>query len=152
MGYDARLKELGIELPPPPKPLGAYVPCVRACNLLFLSGILPLVGGELKATGKVGGELSEEEGYNSARVAALNALSIARENLESLDGVERVVKVIGYVASASGFRNQPAVVNGASELFVEVFGDNGRHARVAVGVSELPMNSPIELEVIFEVI
>lgn len=151
MSYEARLRELGIELPPPPKPLGAYVPCVRMDELLFLSGVLPLVDGELKASGKVGGELSIEEGYNAAREAALNVLSIVRENLADLDRVERVVKVVGYVASASGFNSQPAVVNGASELFVEVFGEMGRHARVAVGANELPMNSPVELDVIFKV-
>ncbi|MFQ5815143.1 MAG: RidA family protein [Candidatus Hydrothermarchaeaceae archaeon] len=151
MSYEARLRELGIELPPPPKPLGAYVPCVRVDELLFLSGVLPLVDGELKASGKVGGELSIEEGYNAAREAALNVLSIVRENLADLDRVERVVKVVGYVASASGFNSQPAVVNGASELFVEVFGERGRHARVAVGTNELPMNSPVELDVIFKV-
>jgi len=151
MSYEARIKELGIKLPPAPKPLGAYVPCVRAGELLFLSGVLPMVDGELTSTGKVGGELTIEDGYAASRQAALNALSIAKENLQSLDNVNRVAKVIGYVASAQGFNSQPAVVNGASELFVEIFGDNGKHARVAVGVNELPMDSPMELEVIFKV-
>lgn len=151
MSIEAKLKDLGIDLPLPPEPLGAYVPCVRVGELLFLSGVLPLVEGELIATGKVGGELSIEEGQKAARQTALNALSIARKNLETLDKVTRVVKVVGYVASAEGFNSQPAVVNGASDLFVEVFGESGRHARVATGVNELPMNSPIELEVIFKV-
>ncbi|MEE9594359.1 MAG: RidA family protein [Candidatus Hydrothermarchaeales archaeon] len=151
MSIEAKLKDLGIDLPLPPEPLGAYVPCVRVGELLFLSGVLPLVEGELIATGKVGGELSIEEGQKAARQTALNALSIARKNLETLDKVTRVVKVVGYVASAEGFNNQPAVVNGASDLFVEVFGERGRHARVATGVNELPMNSPIELEVIFRI-
>ncbi len=151
MSIEAKLKELGIDLPKPPEPLGAYLPCVRVGELLFLSGVLPLVEGERIATGKVGGELSIEEGQKAARQTALNALSIARKNLETLDKVARVVKVVGYVASAESFNNQPAVVNGASDLFVEVFGESGRHARVATGVNELPMNSPIELEVIFRI-
>ncbi len=146
MGYEARIGELGLELPPPAKPLGAYVPAVRVGDLLFLSGVLPMKSGELKYRGKLGKELNVDEGYQAARLAVLNALANAKGELGSLDKVERVVKVVGYVASAAGFDTQPKVVNGASELLVGIFGENGKHARAAVGVNELPLNSPIELE------
>ncbi len=151
MGYEARMRELGLELSSPAKPLGAYVPAVRSGDLLFLSGVLPMLGGELKYRGKLGRDLTIDEGYQAARVAVLNALANAKGELGSLDKVDRVVKMIGYVASSEGFDAQPKVVNGASELLVEIFGDNGRHARVAVGVNELPLNSPIELELILRI-
>ncbi len=151
MGYEARMRELSLGLPPPAKPLGAYVPAVRSGDLLFLSGVLPMLDGELKYRGKLGKELTVEEGYKAARLAVLNALANAKGELGSLDKVDRVVKMVGYVASAEGFDAQPKVVNGASELLVEIFGENGRHARVAVGVNELPLNSPIELELILRI-
>jgi enamine deaminase RidA (YjgF/YER057c/UK114 family) len=147
---EERLKELGHELPPAPGPLGSYVPAAKSGNLLFISGMLPLKEGSLTRTGKVGMDLSVEEGKEHARTAAFNALSVLREYAGSLDNVIRCVKVTGYISSAPGFTGQPAVLNGASDLMAEVFGEAGKHARVAVGVSELPMNSPVEVEFIFE--
>jgi enamine deaminase RidA (YjgF/YER057c/UK114 family) len=146
----AKLAELGIELPDVVPPMAAYVPAVRTGNLVYTAGQLPMETGSLVATGKVGAEVSPEEGKALARVCALNALA-AVNSLVGIDSVTRVVKVVGFVASAPGFSGQPAVVNGASQLFGEVFGDAGAHARSAVGVSELPMDAPIEVEVIVEV-
>ncbi len=150
MDPESRLKELGIELPAPPKPLGAYVPAVRAGDLVFVSGEKASVGGVLKLKGKIGGNLSIEEGYEAARICGLNCLA-ALKSAVALSEVERVVKVVGYVNSAEGFNQQPKVVNGASELFLKVFGDGGQHARVAVGVSELPDDSPVEVSMIVKV-
>jgi len=148
---EERLRELGISLPSVPAPLGAYVPCVRTGNLLFLSGMLPLREGKLLHTGKLGQSVSLEEGREDARQAAVNALSIVRAHLGSLDKVVRCVKLNGYVASAADFTDQPKVLNAASELLSEVFGEKGRHARVAVGVAVLPIDSPVEIDFIFEV-
>ncbi len=145
-----RLAELGIELPAVVAPLAAYVPAVRTGNLVYTSGQLPMVGGALPQTGKVGGEVTDQDAKALARTCALNALA-AVHALVGIDSVRRVVKVVGFVASASGFTGQPAVVNGASELFGEVFGDAGVHARSAVGVAELPLNAPVEVELIVEV-
>jgi enamine deaminase RidA (YjgF/YER057c/UK114 family) len=145
-----KLAELGIELPGVVAPLAAYVPAVRTGNLVYTSGQLPMVAGELVMTGKVGGDVSPEDAKALARVCALNALA-AVHSLVDIDAVTRVVKVVGFVASAPGFHGQPGVVNGASTLFGEVFGDAGAHARSAVGVSELPLNSPVEVELIVEV-
>ena len=150
MSVSQRLAELGIELPDVVAPLAAYVPAVRTGNLVYTAGQLPIAGGELGTTGKVGAEVSPEEGKALARVCGLNALA-AVHALVGIDSVVRVVKVVGFVASAPGFSGQPAVVNGASELFGEVFGDAGAHARSAVGVSELPRNAPVEVEIIVEV-
>lgn len=149
-GWSARLSELGIELPPAVKPLAAYVPAVRTGTLVYTAGQLPMVAGQLTVTGKVGGEVTPEVGKKLARVCALNALA-AVDSLIGIDSVTRVVKVVGFVASAPGFHGQPAVINGASELFGEVFGEAGAHARSAVGVSELPLNAPVEVELIVEV-
>jgi enamine deaminase RidA (YjgF/YER057c/UK114 family) len=146
----ARLAELGIELPEVVAPLAAYVPAVRTGNLVYTSGQLPMVGGELLQTGKVGATVSPEDAKALARVCALNALA-AVHSLVGIDSVTRVVKVVGFVASAAGFTGQPGVVNGASQLFGEVFGDAGGHARSAVGVSELPLDAPVEVEIIVEV-
>lgn len=148
--WSARLSELGIELPPVVKPLAAYVPAVRTGTLVYTAGQLPMVAGQLTVTGKVGGEVTPEVGKKLARVCALNALA-AVDSLIGIDSVTRVVKVVGFVASAPGFHGQPAVINGASELFGEVFGEAGAHARSAVGVSELPLNAPVEVELIVEV-
>jgi enamine deaminase RidA (YjgF/YER057c/UK114 family) len=145
-----RLAELGIELPEVAAPVAAYVPAVRAGSLVYTSGQLPFVFGSLAATGKVGAELSPEEAKRHARTCALNALA-AVHALVGIDSVARVVKVVGFVASAEGFTGQPAVVNGASELLGEVFGDDGRHARSAVGVAELPLSAPVEVELIVEI-
>ncbi|MBI3212772.1 MAG: RidA family protein [Mycobacterium sp.] len=150
MTVSGRLAELGIELPAVAKPLAAYVPAVRTGNLVFTAGQLPLQDGKLPQTGKVGAEVSAEDGQALARICALNALA-AVDALVGIDAVTRIVKVVGFVASAPGFTGQPGVVNGASALFGEVFGEAGAHARSAVGVSELPLDAPVEVEIIVEV-
>ena len=150
MTWSARLAELGIELPEVVTPLAAYVPAVRTGNLVYTSGQVPITAGAREATGKGGGDVTPEVGKALARVCALNALA-AVNSLVGIDAVTRVVKVVGFVASAPGFNGQPGVVNGASELFGEVFGEAGAHARSAVGVSELPLNAPVEVELIVEV-
>jgi len=144
------LAELGIELPEVAKPLAAYVPAVRTGNLVYTSGQLPTQSGKLPLAGKVGAEVSPDQGKELARISALNALA-AVHALVGIDSVVRVVKVVGFVASAPGFGGQPSVINGASELLGEVFGEAGVHARSAVGVSELPMNAPVEVELVVEV-
>lgn len=151
MGFDERIKELNIKLPRVPRPVATYIPAVRTGNLLFLSGVLPFKDGELVYKGKVGAGVTQEMGYEAARLATLNALAVINEELGSLDHVKKIVRLTGYVASASGFNKQPAVVNGASDFIVEIFGEAGRHARVSVGVSELPLDSPVEVELIVEV-
>lgn len=150
MSVSDRLAELGIELPEVVAPLAAYVPAVRTGNLVYTAGQLPMQGGKLPAEGKVGAEVTAEDGKALARVCALNALA-AVHSLVGIDSVVRVVKVVGFVASAPGFNGQPGVINGASELLGEVFGPAGSHARSAVGVSELPLNAPVEVELIVEV-
>jgi enamine deaminase RidA (YjgF/YER057c/UK114 family) len=150
MSIAKRLAELGIILPEAPQPLAAYIPAVISGNLLFVSGQLCLVKGELLYKGKLGKEVSLEQGYEAARTAAINSLAIIKKELGSLDRVTRVVKVVGYVAGAPDFYDQPKVINGASDLLVEVFGDQGRHARAAVGVNSLPLNTPVEIEIIVE--
>jgi enamine deaminase RidA (YjgF/YER057c/UK114 family) len=150
MSASDRLHELGIELPDVVPPLAAYVPAVRTGNLVYTAGQLPLQAGKLVQTGKVGAEVSPEEGKVLARTCALNALA-AVHSLVGIDSVTRVVKVVGFVASAPGFHGQPGVINGASQLLGDVFGDAGKHARSAVGVSELPLDSPVEVEIIVEV-
>jgi enamine deaminase RidA (YjgF/YER057c/UK114 family) len=152
MSYEEQLKELGIELPQPPKPVATYIPAVRAGNLLFLSGVLPMQNGQLAYTGKLGRDLTVEQGMQAAKIALLNALAIARQELGTLDRITRVVKVVGHVASAEGFTDQPQVLNGASDLLVEIFGDAGRHARVAIGAAELPRRAAVEIEVILAVV
>lgn len=152
MSADTRIKELGITLPDPPKPGGNYVPGVRVGNLLFLSGHGPSrVDGKPAARGKVGRDLSTEDGYKVAREVGVNLLGTARSMLGSLDKVKRIVKVLGMVNSAEGFGEQPKVINGFSDLMVEVFGEQGRHARSAVGMAELPSGIPVEIEMILEV-
>lgn len=148
--WSGRLAELGIALPAVAKPVAAYVPAVRSGSFVYTSGQLPFVDGQLAATGKVGAELGADEARQHARTCVLNALA-AVHALVGIDAVVRVVKVVGFVASAEGFTGQPAVVNGASELLGEVFGDAGAHARSAVGVAELPLGAPVEVELIVEV-
>ena len=148
--WSKRLTDLGIELPEVVAPLAAYVPAVRTGNLVYTSGQLPITAGELPVSGKVGGEVTAQEAKGLARQCALNALA-AIDSLVGIDSVTRVVKVVGFVASAPGFVGQPGVVNGASELFGELFGEAGAHARSAVGVSELPLNAPVEVEIVVEV-
>ena len=149
-GWHDRLRELGIRLPPVAAPVAAYVPAVRSGQLVFTSGQLPFVDGGLRRTGKVGGSVDPEEAAADAKVCALNALA-AVDELVGLDSVARVVRVVGYVASAEGFGGQPRVVNGASEFLGRVFGDAGVHARSAVGVAELPLGAPVEVELTVEV-
>jgi enamine deaminase RidA (YjgF/YER057c/UK114 family) len=146
-----KLKELGIELPEAPTPLGSYIPALRIGNLVFLSGILPLLQGRLTRQGKVGKDISLDEAKEEARIATINALSVLKAHIGNLDKVTRCVKITGYVASEPDFTEQPKVLNAASDLLFEIFGDKGRHVRSAVGVNVLPLNSPLELEFIFEV-
>lgn len=145
-----RLAELGVELPSVVPPVAVYVPAVRSGNLVFTSGQLPMVAGELPAKGKVGAQVTAEQAKGLARTCALNALA-AIDALVGLDSVVRIVKVVGFVASAPDFVGQPGVVNGASELLGEVFGESGRHARSAVGVASLPLDAPVEVELVVEV-
>lgn len=146
----ARLAELGITLPTVAAPAGAYIPARKSGSLVFTAGQVPFVDGKLAATGKVGADVEAEAGYQLARICALNALA-AIDALVGLDAVTGVVKVVGFVASAPGFTGQPGVINGASDVLGEIFGDAGKHARSAVGVAELPIGAPVEVELIVEV-
>jgi len=152
VSFEAKLSELGLTLPDPPKPVANYVPVVRVGDLLFLSGVLPSRDGQLIMTGKLGLELTTAQGKEASRVAVLNGLSIVKHEVGSLDHIKRIVKMVGHIASAPGFTDQPQVLNGASDLLVSVFGDAGRHARVAVGAAELPRQAPVEIELIVQVL
>jgi enamine deaminase RidA (YjgF/YER057c/UK114 family) len=145
-----RLNELGLALPPVATPAGVYLPAVRSGSLVFTAGQIPLVDGAMATTGKLGAEIDIERGRQLARICVFNALA-AVDGLVGLDAVVRVVKVVGFVASAPGFTAQPAVLNGASDLLGEVFGAAGAHARSAVGVAELPLGAPVEVELVVEV-
>jgi enamine deaminase RidA (YjgF/YER057c/UK114 family) len=145
-----RLRELGHELPPVPEPAGSYVPATRAGNLVFTAGQVPLIGGELSPRGKVGDAVAVEEAQQAARLCALNALAAAAAAAGGLNNIIRVVKVTGFVASGQGFNGQPQVLNGASDFLGEVFGEAGLHARSAVGVAELPLDAPVEVEIVVE--
>lgn len=147
---DERLAELGLTVPPVPAPVAVYVPAVRSGSYVYTSGQLPLRDGQLILTGKVGGEVSAEEAYDCARQCALNAIAAVKSQVE-LDSVVRVVKATVYIASTPDFTGQPGVANGASELFGAAFGDAGSHARSAVGVPVLPLDSPVEVDLIVEV-
>jgi enamine deaminase RidA (YjgF/YER057c/UK114 family) len=147
---ETRLDELGIELPEAPAPAGAYIPATRAGNLVFTAGQLPFEAGELNLRGKVGDAIGVDEAREAARLCAINALAAAATQTGGLTGISRIVKVTGFVASAPGFNGQPEVINGASEFFDEVFGDAGLHARSAIGVAELPMDAPVEVELVVE--
>lgn len=149
--YEAKLKEMDIHLPQAPKPVAAYVPAVLVEKYIYTSGQIPFVDGELKYKGKVGYELSESQGYEAAKICAINCLSAVKELAGSLDNIERIVKLTGFVNSAPGFVSQPKVINGASELLGELFGEAGRHARAAVGVSELPLDAAVEVEIVVKV-
>jgi enamine deaminase RidA (YjgF/YER057c/UK114 family) len=146
-----RLAELGIALPPPPKPVASYLPAVRSGSLLFISGQLPTENGRVLFPGKVPADLSIDDATAAARVAVQNALAVAQAELGSLDRVARVVRLTGHVASAPGFTAQPAVINGASDLLFQVFGERGRHSRAALGAAELPLGAPVEIELILEI-
>ncbi|MEV2222956.1 RidA family protein [Nocardia vinacea] len=148
--WEKNLAQLGLTLPPVVAPVAAYIPAIRTGSLVYTSGQLPFVDGQLSATGKVGAEVSLDQAKEAAKFCALNAIA-AVHDLVGLDAVVRIVKVVGFVASAPGFTDQPQVINGASELLGAVFGDAGVHARSAVGVAELPRNTPVEVELITEV-
>ncbi len=151
MEIEKRLSEIGITLPAAPKPVASYVPAKKSGNLLYTSGQLCTVDGKLKYTGKVGKEVSLEEAYEAAKIAAINCLAVIKQQIGSLDKIKQIIKVVGYVASDPGFTDQPKVVNGASDLLAEIFGDKGIHARSAVGAVSLPLNVPVEIEMIVEV-
>ncbi len=151
MSVDAVLNALGIELPTPPKPVASYVPAVLVGDVLYLSGMLPFRDGQVIITGKLGEDVTVERGAEAAKLAVLNALAVVRQELGSLDRVQRIVRVVGHVASGAGFVQQPAVINGASDLLVQIFGDHGRHSRVALGAAELPLRAAVELELLVQV-
>lgn len=151
MQVEARLERLGIELPTPGAPMANYVQCVRDGNILYVSGHGPFKDGKPAFTGKVGRDLSVEEGYQAARLSAIGLLGVLKAYLGDLDRVDRVLKLLAFVSSADGFGDQPKVVNGASDLLVEVFGESGRHARSAIGTSQLPLDIPVEIEMIVRI-
>ena len=148
---EERLADLGLSVPDVAKPVAAYVPALRSGNHVFTSGQLPMRDGELMLTGKVGGEVTQEEAVECGRQCALNALAAVRAEVGELSAVKRIVKVVAFVASTPDFTGQPLVANGVSELLGEVFGEAGRHARSAVGVNVLPLDSPVEVELVVEV-
>ena len=148
---EARLKELGLVLPPAPKPAANYVTATRSGRLVFLSGQGPLANGEVVYRGKIGADLTEEQGYQAARLTILNSLAILRQEVGSLDEVTRIMKLLAWVRCADGFQRQHVVVNGASDLLVEIFGERGKHARSAVSAHELPLGIAVEIELVAEV-
>jgi len=151
MNAEARLKELGFELPEVPKPVAEYVPAKRAGDLVYVSGQGPIRDGTPVYIGRVGAEVSPEDAYKAAQICALNCLAAVKSLVGSLDAVEEIVQVRGFVNSAPDFHDQPKVVNGASELLVKLFGERGRHARAALGTSNLPLNIPVEVELVARV-
>lgn len=148
MSIEERLQKLGLTLPVPPQPIAAYVPGIISGNLVFISGQIPSLEGKVVYTGKVGQDLTIEEGQAAAQICLLNGLSIVKSLLGTLETVEQVVRINGFVQSADGFTQIPQVINGASELLVNIFGDSGRHSRVAVGVAALPLNAAVEVDLI----
>lgn len=145
-----KIRELGLELPMPPKPVAAYIPAIQTGNLVFTSGVLPMLNGEVLYKKEIGGFLNPvETGYEAAKLCALNALSVINDFV-GLDNIEKIIKVTGFVCSAPTFNEQPKVINGASDLLVAIFGDNGKHVRSAVGVNELPLQASVELELIVQ--
>lgn len=151
MGAEDRLRELGIELPPPARPLATYLEAVTTGNLVFVAGHGPILNGQVTVTGKIDRDLSIDQGYAVAREVGLHILSTLREELGTLDRVRRVVRLFGMVNSSEGFNQQHLVINGCSDLLVEIFGEAGRHARAAVGMYSLPLDMPVEIEAIVEV-
>lgn len=148
---EEKLRDMGIEVPEAAKPLAAYIPALRVGNLIYTAGQIPLVAGKLELTGKVGQDVTLEQAAELAKVCAINGLAAIKSVIGDLDQITRIVKVTGFVNSAPGFSQQPAVIDGASAFFGEVFGEAGKHARSAVGVSELPANAPVEIEFIVEI-
>ncbi|HZS94938.1 MAG TPA: RidA family protein [Chloroflexota bacterium] len=151
MAVEDDLQSMGYTLPAVAKPVASYVPAVRTGNLVFVSGQVPTESGLLKWHGQVGADLSEDDAYNAARTAALNALAALKSVAGNLDSVRRIVRVTGYVSSDPGFTNQSVVVDGASDFLVKLFGDKGQHSRVAIGVAALPLDAPVEIELVAEV-
>ncbi|HCU86919.1 MAG: hypothetical protein CMO78_05165 [Verrucomicrobiales bacterium] len=151
MIIEAKLAELGIDLPEAPAPVAAYQPWIRAGNLIFTSGQLPFRNGEISYAGKLGAELSNEDGYQAARQAALNAIAHIKSATGDLDKVKTIIRIEGYVHCAEGFRDHPQVLNGASDLIAEIFGDRGIHTRLALGINEMPLNAAVQLAMIVEV-
>ena len=149
--FEEKIKQLGITIPEPVKPLAAYIPAMQVGNLVMTSGQVPISAGVVKYQGKVGKDLSEEEGKAAAKLCAINCLSAVKSVIGNLDNIKRVLKLTVFIASAEGFTAQPKVANGASELIGEIFGEAGKHVRSAVGVSELPLNSAVEIEMIVEI-
>lgn len=147
---EEKLKSLGITLPVPPKPAGSYIPVVISGNLAFVSGQIPMQDGKVAYTGKVPTEKTLEEAQSAARICAINILAQLKANLGSLDRVSKIVRVSGFVNSASDFTEHPKIINAASDLFFEIFGEKGKHTRIAVGVSSLPLNSTVEIDMIAE--
>lgn len=145
---EERIKDLGFDVPEAPKPLAAYIPALIEGSLVYTAGQLPMASGQLKFKGKLGSEVTEEEGQKAAELCALNCLSVIKSAAGSLDKIERIIKVTVFVNSADGFTMQPKVANGASEFFVKIFGEQGKHVRSAVGVNELPLNAACEVEII----
>ncbi len=149
--FEEKIKKMGITIPEVVKPLAAYIPAMLVGNLVMTSGQVPISDGKVKYVGKVGNDLSEDEGKDAAKLCALNCLSAIKSVIGNLDKIKRVVKLTVFVSSAEGFTSQPKVANGASEFIGEIFGDAGKHVRSAVGVSELPLNSAVEIEMIVEI-
>lgn len=148
---EEKIKELGYTVPEAPKPLAAYIPVTKVDNLVFTAGQLPMVDGKLIAEGKLGAEVTNELGTKAAEICALNCLSVIKSEIGNLENIEQIVKVTVFVNSADGFTAQPQIANGASEFLVNIFGDAGKHVRSAVGVNELPINAPVEIEMIVKV-
>ena len=149
---ESKIKELGLTLPKAPKPVASYIPTLIVSDLLFTSGTLPMEDGKVKYAGKMGEKNNTlETGVEASRLAVLNSLSAVKEALGSLSKVKRVIKVTGFVNSGSGFTDQPKVINGASDLLVSIFGENGKHVRSAVGIAELPLNALVEIEFIYQI-
>jgi len=151
MKIEDRVRAINLEIPEPVKPLGAYLPALLSGNQIYVSGQLPFLKGQLLHPGQLGRDITIEQGYEAARICALNSLSAIKTVLSDLDKIKRIVKINGYVSSERGFNDQPQIINGASEFFFEVFGESGRHARSAVGVPGLPMGSCVELDLIAEI-
>ena len=148
--FEEKIKQMGITIPEAVKPLAAYIPAMQVGNLVMTSGQVPISGGKVKYQGKVGGDLTEEEGKEAAKLCALNCLGAIKSVIDNLDKIKRALKLTVYVNSEAGFTAQPKIANGASEFIGEIFGDAGKHVRSAVGVSELPLNSAVEIEMIVE--
>ncbi|MBV6420282.1 MAG: hypothetical protein DAHOPDDO_01523 [Ignavibacteriaceae bacterium] len=149
--FEEKIKQLGITIPDPVKPLAAYIPAMQVGNLVMTSGQVPIANGAVKFHGKVGRDLTEDEGRDAAKLCAINCLSAVKSVIGNLDKIKRVLKLTVFIASAEGFTAQPKVANGASEFIGEIFGEAGKHVRSAVGVSELPLNSAVEIEMIVEI-